>query len=456
MSRKKAHLPKTAKAFLDTQNDNKRRENSVRNFHAWLREKKIALSDLTSEHLEAYLRQPIRRALKKSSRKRLYSDVKPYLMWLHDQGFVSFIPQGKARKLLPIPQPMMEFIDTLRPVKKAATCHEYVCQLRGFHTWLALKSLSLRSVGRKHMEQWLQYLANRGLSTGTRSHHIFHVRVYLEWLFERKLINADPGELLRPIDIPKKPIYLPRPFPPEADRELKRRFATSDDIHHTALLLMRCTGLRIGELLRLTPHCLEKDHRDNAFLKVPLGKLDNERLVPLDADTRMLLENLQRRCPNDAEFLLEPEQSRARLQSSISKALKKTAMDLDTHGPVVSHRLRHTYATELMNAGMSLVGIMRLLGHHCIQMTMRYAALTQETVTRDYHTALAKIESKYVLSPQSNQEPEPDRMLLDTIAWLRKNHCPNPSSKRTSDAIIKRIHRIRQDISHIIAHSDAP
>jgi len=451
MSRRKKHLPKTAKAFFRAQGGNKRRERSVRNFHAWLRRKKIALPGFTSEHLEEYLRRPVGRVIEKSSSKRLYSDIKPYLIWLHGQGRVRFMPQHHGRKLFPIPQTMMEFIDTLIPVKKPGTCHEYVCQLRSFHEWLALKGLSLRDIDRKHMEQWLQHLAHRKISVVTRRHHIFHVRVYLEWLFDKNLIIADPDDLLRSTDIPKNPKYLPRPFPPDTDRELKRRLAASNHIHHKALLLMRCTGLRIGELLRLTPYCLEKDHLDNAFLKVPLGKLDNERLVPLDADTRMLLEDLQSRCPRDAEFLLEPHRRRSGLQCAISKALKEIAQGLDTHGPVVSHRLRHTYATELMNAGMSLVGIMRLLGHHCIQMTMRYAALTQETVTRDYHTALAKVESRYLLPQLSDSKPDPDRMLLDTIAWLRKNHCSAPSAKHTSDSIIKRIHRIRYDISKIIA-----
>ena len=454
MGRKKAYLPKTVGAFFRAQGSNTRRERSVCNFHAWMRKRRIALPKLTSEHIEEYLFRPGDRVIKESSRKRLYSDIKPYLIWLHDQGCVDFIPQHRKRKPLFIPQSMMEFIDTLGPVKKASTCRGYIYQISSFHTWLSAKGLHLSSIRRKHMEQWLQHLVHRKLGAVTRNHHIIRVRAYLRWLVERETITADPYILLRLTDLPKKPVYLPRPFPPETDKELQKRLAAGNDIHHKALLLMRRTGLRIGELLRLTPHCLERDHLDNAFLKVPLGKLDNERMVPLDTDTRKLLENLQSMCPRDAIFLLEPRQTRDCLQSAISKTLKKIAVDLDTHGPVVSHRLRHTYATELLNAGMNLVAIMRLLGHNSIQMTLRYAALTQDTVTKDYHNALTKIEPKYELQLQSNLETNPDRLLLDTIAWLRKNHCSNPSSIRTSYRIIKRIHRIRQDISNIIDHSD--
>ncbi|RPI98126.1 MAG: hypothetical protein EHM32_00145, partial [Spirochaetales bacterium] len=413
MPRKNTHTSKTAIAFFESPSCDKRRKRAVRSFHAWLRRKRIPLAKLSCEHIEAYLRRPVRREIKKSSRKRLYSDLKPYLQWLNAEKRLSFTPKGK-RTPLPVPRPAMDFIDTLRPVKKRATCLEYSCRLRAFHRWLSSENLSLCDIDRNHIERWLQHLSSRGLSVTTRRHTIFNLKVYLEWLFEKEFIDADPRELLRSTDMPKKPQYLPRPFPPEADKELQKRLAAGDDIHRKALLLMRKTGLRIGELLRLTPNCLEKDHLDNAFLKVPLGKLDNERLVPLDEDTRILLESLQRQCPKDAEFLLLPDRSRSSLQTTLYKTLKNIAKDLDTHGPAVSHRLRHTYATELINAGMNPIGIMRLLGHNCIQMTMRYAALTQITVARDYHAALAKIESRYQPSLQTVKEPDPERMLLDT------------------------------------------
>ena len=251
-------------------------------------------------------------------------------------------------KKLPIPEPAATFIKTLRPVLKPLSCHEYICHLRGFHRWLKRNHFSLGDIRRDHMNQWLQYLVHRRLAPATRCHHIFHVRAYLVWLFEKRLIAANPGDLLRPSDIPKKPDYLPRPFPPEVDRILKRRFSKSSSVCHKALLLMRCTGLRIGELIRLVPLCLEKDHLDNAFLKVPLGKLHNERLVPLDRVTRRLLEALQSQCPDHADFLLLPKYARATLQNRLARTLKNAASDLDTHGRVTTHRLRHTYATELL------------------------------------------------------------------------------------------------------------
>jgi len=453
MGLKKSCLPKTADLFFLTRCGNKRLERAVYNFHAWMRKKRIPLKGLTWEHIECYLIQPKQRVIKENSRRCLYNIIKPYLIWLHDHEYIGFMPQNWKRP--PTPQTVMEFIDTLMPVIKKTTCRGYSSCLRSFHFWLTANKLELSDIRRKHVEQWLQHLAQRDISSVHRNKQVICTRMYFRWLYERGLITAYPEELLRARDIPKIPAYLPRPFPPEVDRELQKRLAAGNRIHHKALLLMRRTGLRMGELVQLTPLCLEKDHMDNAFLKVPLGKLDNERMVPLDKDTRKLLEELQCHCQKDSEFLLEPNTRRPRLRQDLSRLLRDITSGLDTNGPATSHRLRHTYATELLNAGMSLVGIMRLLGHHSIQMTLRYAALTQDAVAKEYHDAFSKIQFRYRLPSQSISEPNPERALLDTISWLKKYHYSNPSSKRTSNRIIKRIHSIRYDISKIIAQSNA-
>ena len=56
---------------------------------------------------------------------------------------------------------------------------------------------------------------------------------------------------------------------------------------------MRKTGIRVGELADLPYHCVHQDSKTNHFLKVPLGKLDSERMVPLDDSALELIEKLQ-------------------------------------------------------------------------------------------------------------------------------------------------------------------
>jgi site-specific recombinase XerD len=444
----RAPLPGPARRFLKLRG-NQRYAPMVRNLHDWMHRKRIALGELTPAHLEAFVRQPIGVELAKNSRESLLYRLEPYLLWLHDRGYVGFRLDRQVRRLFTLPAGALSFIDTLRPVLKRSTCGGYLTALRGFHAWLDSSKLDIERFDRAAAERWLKSLADRGLAPSTRNALIFHVRRYLYWLCERGALAADPDDLLRIEDLPKIPSYLPRPFPVNADRELQRRFVASGDVYGKALFVMRRSGVRIGELVRLEPKCLERDLRDNAFLKVPLGKLDNERLVPLDDQTRDLLVSLQQKCPRSSQFLLLPVLSRHTLRQQLGAQLKQAAAGLDIPGAVVSHRLRHTYATELLNAGLPLVTIMKLLGHRSFRMTMRYAAIAQQTIVDDYHAAMAKIARKYDTADTANRplaDTPPERQALDLISALRKHHDSSADSKRRVEAIIKRIYKIRDDI----------
>jgi integrase len=71
------------------------------------------------------------------------------------------------------------------------------------------------------------------------------------------------------------------------------RLARAQDPYQRGLLLMRNTGLRIGEISSLEYDCLRTDVKGNHFLKVSLGKLKKERLMPLDAQTYQLAQELR-------------------------------------------------------------------------------------------------------------------------------------------------------------------
>ena len=351
---------------------------------------------------------------------------------------------------MPIPDTVRDFVNTLRPVRKPVTCDNYFYTLKDLHHWLSEQKIAIDLLDRSIMTRWLKSLADRGLAPGTRTIRICHVRCYLEWLewlFERGELVAFPRDLLRSSDFPKIPDTLPRPFPIEADREMQRRFLKSDTIYGQALFLMRRSGVRIGALVHLAPCCLEIDLHGNAFLKVPLGKLNNERFVPLDIKSKSLTETLQQNSQSADPFLLASHLTRSTVKGLLRETLRETADGLDIPGPVVPHRLRHTYATELLNAGMSLVSIMKLLGHRSLRMTMRYAAITQNTVVEDYYSAMSNIAAKYQTPSQlnANDTSNPQRMLLDTISWLRNNA---PDAKSTP-RLIKRIYRIQNEIAHL-------
>jgi len=379
-----------------------------------------------------------------------------YMQWLHDRGLVGFDLE-RRRRPHPLPSLAREFIASLTPTHRPGTCSNYTKTLRRFHRWLDPRMLDPQHLTRRDLAPWLLALHAEGLHPVTRYHILVRVRVYLHWLSEHRRMQTAPDELVRQSDFPKLPQYLPRPLTVEADRELQRRLRNSKKPGAWALLLMRRTGLRIGELRGLEYHCVRYDGR-RPLLKVPLGKLNNERLVPLDDDSVELIRRLQSIAPRSRPWLvLGARPGCPAIKGWLERILKAHSYDLPEPARITSHRLRHTYATEMLSAGMSLPGVMRLLGHRDFRMTLRYTAITPETVGDEYAKALAQLATKYRLpappvpapdgaTSPSPPTPDPDELLEHLARWLR-NHVP--SSHPRVRALLKRIERLRLAVQNL-------
>jgi integrase len=249
------------------------------------------------------------------------------------------------------------------------------------------------------------------------------------------------------------PKYLPRPLPTAADRALQERLANACCFLADGLLLMRKTGLRIGELRNLEVDCIREDHLGNKFLKVPLGKLHTERLVPHDDSAVALIEKIRdsgRDTPKRRSLLLTTEDGQKTSYEDYSKLLGLLSEGLETNGKMVSHRLRHTYATTMLNAGMSLIAVMKLLGHSDHRMTLRYAEITMETTSKEYFNALVKIEHRYdsVLHNANTNElsNDPAKLLREALKQLQKlEHC----APKLKNSFIRRLRRLQHDIERL-------
>jgi len=156
------------------------------------------------------------------------------------------------------------------------------------------------------------------------------------------------------------------------------------------LLLLR-TGMRIGELLnlRLTEVNLQE-------CKVEIYEAEKTRVgrvVYLSEDARAALKGWfeERDCDKELVFYAQGRRcmsySNARLR--FRKYLAQAAV---AHKGYTLHCLRHTCASELLNAGMRLECLQQLLGHSTIEMTRRYARLTDKTREQEYFRAMMKIE----------------------------------------------------------------
>jgi site-specific recombinase XerD len=417
----------------------------VRALHRWLDRQQLTIAALTPDLLEQFLARPQRTVISRMVRGRYRNWLRGYLQWLHDHAVIGFAPQSPRRPSPALPPLAREFLASLAPTHRARTCEGYAYSLRHLHRWLDPHSLALEHLTRSELAPWFQALHAAGLHPATRLNILVDVRVYLHWVSEHRRMRTAPDELIRRTDLPKLPQYLPRPLTVEADRELQRRLRSSKQPGAWALLLMRRTGLRIGELCGLEYHCVRFGDR-RPLLKVPLGKLNTERLVPLDDDSVELIRRLQALPPRSRpRLVLGAKPGRPPTRDLLTRILNAHSRGIPEPARITSHRLRHTYATELLSAGMSLLGVMRLLGHRDYRMTLRYTAITPETVGDEYAKALAQLTAKYRL-PSRPSMPElvldPAELLDHLSRWLRKH----ASSRRPLRPLLKRIERLRYEV----------
>ncbi|MCC6812275.1 MAG: tyrosine-type recombinase/integrase [Deltaproteobacteria bacterium] len=455
-------LPTSAKSFVKRQGCQNAAPYLLR-FHSWLDAKHVSITAATAAEVQRFFEQPFRKVLLPRNAYHYRRALSSYLFWLYDTGRLEFDPREigfvrRARRVV-LPESAVAFIQTLKPTLKDSSCIGYKSALSQFHRWLDAAKLQLRRLDRQQSEQWLMFLNDQKLAPATRIHLIFKVRAYLRWLAERGEVNEDPDSLIRSSDLPKLPRYLPRPLPPALDRELQQRLRESTDPLWRGLCLMRLTGMRVGELLSLEEDCLRVDPFGNRFLKVPLGKLDKERLVPLTETAYELLCWLKQLGPSPRARLLQTDDGRRFRWFKAQQALVDAAAGLADSKPITTHRLRHTYATELIGAGMSLVGVMKLLGHHSFQMTLRYTAVTMEHTGREYFAAMQKIEQRYISPLPATPGAEafdPIKATTDIIAWLQNNVSTRSNKHARSVRVLsKRLIRLQTQIHALVDEKTA-
>jgi site-specific recombinase XerD len=290
-------------------------------------------------------------------------------------------------------------IQTLALACRPGTVQHYRCTARRFLAHLRAAFPQLHSFSRlrrdPHLLSWFRSLCELKppRSNRTLSNHLLRLRRLLEDLAANG--HSVPPDLIRPEDFPPQPRYLPKPLSLQEDQLLQQELHRTDDLAANALLLTRATGVRIGECINLPLDCLRQVETDQWALYVPLGKLHTDRWVPADHEVRQIVERLLalRALATPAQlaksqgYLLPRSSSDNALYCALRRALKKAAQRAGCSTRVTPHRLRHSYATEMLRLGITLPALMRLLGHKKVEMTLRYVQVTQQDLQREFHHA---------------------------------------------------------------------
>jgi site-specific recombinase XerD len=261
------------------------------------------------------------------------------------------------------------------------TVKNYVNILGHFSAWL---QIPIERVSSKETDSYLDHLLRRRKKPKTINCHFGCIHAFYDYLIE------DEG---MPLANPVKKKYrlrLPRPLPKHLrDAQVEALFKEINDARDRAMfmLMLRC-GLRVEEVARLTGDAIEYRSRQ---LYVFNGKGSKDRVVYLSEDALSTLQAyMQKRIWSKEKrvFLVQKGPLRGK-PISVRGIQKRIEHYAQRAGIAVScHHLRHTMATQLLNADADLVTIQDLLGHSRITTTQCYCRVSNLKVQRDYYKAI--------------------------------------------------------------------
>lgn len=234
---------------------------------------------------------------------------------------------------------------------------------------------------------YIDFMMEQEMAPRTINCHLSSIRGYYTYLRDEENLHIDnpvvTGLLLR------EPEPLPRYL---SDSDVESFLDCVESIRDLAIimLMLRC-GLRVQEVVNLTLNAI--DYRRSQII-VRAGKGAKDRMVFISHDAGVALANYLRKRPVTKEkriFLAEKGRCRGK-PISVRAIQKRIEMYAKISGiPVTCHRLRHTMATQLLNADADLVSIQELLGHSRIKTTQRYSKISNLKVQRDYFQAMEKV-----------------------------------------------------------------
>ncbi|MGZ4639507.1 MAG: tyrosine-type recombinase/integrase [Actinomycetes bacterium] len=337
---------------------------------------------------------------------------------------------------------LLRYVHTRAAVLRPRSVESLVNDLLPFAEFLTARHPevdALARLERSHVEAFLTWNRTRAwrgrkararpIGPAVAQSTVLSVRNMLQDIAAWDWADAPTKRLVFAADIPKLDRALPRALAPDVDAALMAAVAALDDpFARAGLQVLRGTGLRVGELLDLEVHAVIDYGPAGTWLRVPLGKLATERSVPLDAATLAVLDQwaarrgAHRPIPHPrtgkpTDFLFTEHGRRlgaTRLRNGLLAAAAAADLRGIGGGPmtITPHQLRHTYATALANAGMSLQALMTLLGHVTPEMTIRYATLASPTLRAAYDQAMGTMRRQLTLTPLGRP------IVPDKIAWL--------------------------------------
>ena len=277
------------------------------------------------------------------------------------------------------PLTFQSYKETLERVIKFLSARPCAASATGLlSSWSMLDKLDMRALSRH-----LNFKSNdERYSSASIAHAVHVVSSFFTFLQRQHLIATNPMQF---ITAPKAKNALPRVLSAqEVDQLTSTELKTPQDIRNRAITeLLFSSGLRVGELISLNLGDISFDMREVRVV----GKGDKERVVPVG---RVALEAIERYLavrsyfkPRDNALFVNRLGTRLNVRT-VQTFIKEAAKNTGLTGTVTPHKLRHSFATELLNHGADLRLVQEMLGHSNLGTTQIYT-----------HVDLARLQDVY-------------------------------------------------------------
>lgn len=217
-------------------------------------------------------------------------------------------------------------------------------------------------------EFFLHLIEEKQSSKSTVTIHLCGIKFFYEKTLGRQWNVFD---LIRPKQRKKLPVVL-------SQTEIKKILAqVKKDVARTLLCIIYSCGLRLSEGTRLKPGDIDTSRMQ---VRVDNGKGGKDRDVPLPNRTHAILKRYMRDYPPKRWLFPASRTNGHFLNSTLQKTFRLALRQTDIQKKASIHSLRHSYATHLLEHGVDLPSIQKLLGHSSLSTTLRYTHLTERRI----------------------------------------------------------------------------
>lgn len=279
-----------------------------------------------------------------------------------------------------------QFIEYLKVIKKDSehTLTNYYYDVMEYYQLIG----EIIDVDESDVRKYLEYLYRKNYNRNTISRKLSAVRSFYKYLVKEDKISIN---YFKDVSSPKRERSLPKYV---KDNDLEKMFQVSDlsnplgQRNRLILEMLYATGVRVSELVNIK--LSDINHYDNT-IKI-LGKGSKERIVIFgsfceDILSMYLNDGRKRLLKSDNDYLFLNKNGGRLSDRSVRNIIEDIIFKCSIDYKVSPHTLRHTFATDMLNAGADLVSVKDLLGHSSLNTTSIYTHVSNAQIKQVYEFA---------------------------------------------------------------------